>query len=83
MSRGDATTSWTRGLRKVEREATIQQEERPSNRVERGQSGRKTKQPTMAGRGNGGWWPQSCRLMGDNTTTSHAGHVRISTHGYL
>jgi hypothetical protein len=70
VSRGDAKTSQVRGAREVEREAMAQHEERPRNSNDRGQSGWKTQQPTMGRRGSGGWQSQSCRLMGDNTTTS-------------
>ncbi len=45
MRRGNATTSWTRGMREVEWEAMAQREERPCNSDERGLSKRKMQQP--------------------------------------
>jgi hypothetical protein len=40
-----------------------------------------TTQPTMGGRGNGGWQLQSCRLTGDNRTTSWGGQEQDVTRG--
>ncbi len=51
------------------------------NSNERGWSRWKTQQPTMGGRGNGGWRLQSCRLTGDNTTTSQGGQEQDATRG--
>ncbi len=70
-----------RGLREAERKATAQGEERLRNSDERQQSGWKTQQPTMGERGDGGWWSQSCRLMGDNTATSQGGQEQDATRG--
>ncbi len=67
-------------MREAEREVTVQREERPRNSDERGWSGRKTQQATMGVRGNG-WWSQSCRLTGDNTTTSRGGREQDATRG--
>jgi hypothetical protein len=38
-------------------------------------------QPTMGGRGDGGWRAQSNRLMGDNTTTSRGRQEQDATRG--
>jgi hypothetical protein len=46
-----------------------------------GWSGRKMQQPTINGRGDGGWWLQSCRLMGDNTMTRWGGQEQDATRG--
>jgi hypothetical protein len=81
MSRGNATTSQTRGMREAEQEATEQREERPCNSNERGWSGWKTQQPTMGGRGDEGWQSQSCRLTRENTTTSQGRQEKDSTRG--
>jgi hypothetical protein len=80
ICREDATTSWTGGARKAEREVMMQREERPRNSDERGWSSRKTQQPTIGVRGNG-WQLQSCRLTGDNTTTSRGGRKQDGIRG--
>jgi hypothetical protein len=56
VSRGNVITSRTRGAREAEWEALTQHEERPCNSDERGWIGQKKQQPTMGGKGNGGWW---------------------------
>ncbi len=56
-----------------------QREDRLCNSNERQWNRQKTQQPTMGGRGNGGWWLQSCRLTGDNTTTSRGGGEQDGT----
>ncbi len=93
MRRGNAPTIRTKGRqynnqpkrgprpREVEWEATAQRGERPCNSDERQWSGRKMQQPTMGGRGNGGWWSQSRRLMRYNTTTSWGRLEQDATRG--
>jgi hypothetical protein len=77
----DAATIRTRGLREAKREAAAKHEERPHNSNERQWSRRKMQQPTMGRRGNGGWWLQSCRWTGDNTTNSWDKQEQDATRG--
>ncbi len=78
---GGNATHQTRGPREVEWEVMAQHEERSYNSNERQWSGWKMQQPTMGGRGNRGWRLQSCRLTGDNTTTSRGGQEQEMTRG--